>query len=145
MRRRASPSPLLQVPQQVEDLRLNRDVERRRRLVGDEERGPAGKCQSDEGALAQPARELMGILLNAPFRLGHADRREKLDCLLPRVRARRAPVDAQRLFNLIPDRVDRVERRHRLLEDEADLRAAHVLHVALVKPQEIPALEEDLA
>ena len=56
------PHPLLQVPQQVEDLRLNRDVERRRRLVGDEERGPAGKCQRDERALAQPARELMRIL-----------------------------------------------------------------------------------
>jgi hypothetical protein len=33
------PEALLQVAQQVQDLRLDRDVERRRRLVGDEERG----------------------------------------------------------------------------------------------------------
>ena len=53
---------LLEIAQQVEDLCLNRDVERRRRLVGDEECRPAGERQSDERALPQPARELMRIL-----------------------------------------------------------------------------------
>ena len=51
--------PSLKVAEQIEDLRLDRDVERRRRLVGDEERWPAGERQGDEGALAQAARELM--------------------------------------------------------------------------------------
>ena len=135
----------LEIAQQVEDLRLDRHVERRRGLVGDEERRPAGERQGDERALAQPARELMRILAHAPLRLGYADGREQLDRLLPRVRARRASVNAQRLLDLIPDRVDRVERGHRLLEDEADLGAAHVLHLALGQRQEIPSLEENLS
>ena len=62
MRRSASPSRLLQIAQQVEDLRLDGHVERRRRLVGDEERWLAGERQGNERALAQAARELMRIL-----------------------------------------------------------------------------------
>ena len=45
-----------QIAQQVENLRLDRDVERGRRLVGDEERRVAGERERDEGALAQTAR-----------------------------------------------------------------------------------------
>ena len=56
------PQPLLQVAQQVENLRLDRHVERRRRLVGDEERRPARERQGDQRALAQAARELVRIL-----------------------------------------------------------------------------------
>ena len=66
------PEALLQIAQQVENLRLDRDVERGRRLVGDEQRGPAGERDRDQRALAHPARELMRILAHAPFGLRHA-------------------------------------------------------------------------
>jgi hypothetical protein len=50
---------LLELGEQIEDLRLNRHVERRRRLVGDEEFGLARQRHRDHHALAHPAGELV--------------------------------------------------------------------------------------
>ena len=52
---------MLQILQQVEDLRLHGDIERRRRLVGDEEIGPVGERHRDHHALTLAARKLMRI------------------------------------------------------------------------------------
>ena len=52
----------LQVGEQMQDLRLDRDVERRRRLVGDDQRRAAHQRHRDHHALAQPAGELVRIL-----------------------------------------------------------------------------------
>ena len=48
----------LQVAQQVQDLRAHRDVERRDRLVADDERGVGRERPRDRDALALTAREL---------------------------------------------------------------------------------------
>ena len=48
-------------------------------------------------------------------------------------------MNAQRFGNLIADREDRIERRHRLLKDEADLGAADGAHVALAELEQIAA------
>jgi hypothetical protein len=53
--------PALEVAQQVEDLRLDRDVEGRDRLVGDEQAGLDGQGAGDADALALPAAELVGV------------------------------------------------------------------------------------
>ena len=50
---------LLLARQQVEDLRLHRDVERRGRLVGDQQLGLAGERDGDRHALAHAAGELV--------------------------------------------------------------------------------------
>ncbi len=47
--------PLLQVAHEVEDLRLDRDVERRGRLVADDEIGVGGDRAGDRDALALTA------------------------------------------------------------------------------------------
>ncbi len=49
----------------------------------------------------------------------------------------------QRLGDLIADREDRVERGHRLLEDEADAGAADRAHRALVEVEQVAAVELD--
>ena len=46
----------------LEDLRLDRDVERRRRLVGDQHVGPVRDRHRDHRALAHAARELVRVL-----------------------------------------------------------------------------------
>ena len=51
--------PLLQVLQQVDDLRLDRHVERRDRLVADDELGLDGQRAGDADALALAAGELV--------------------------------------------------------------------------------------
>ena len=58
----------LQALQQVEDLGLDGDVERRRRLVGDQQRRVAGQRHGDHGALAHAARQFVRILAGAARR-----------------------------------------------------------------------------
>ena len=49
----------LELGEQAQDLGLHRDVERRGRLVGDQELGVAHQRHGDHDALAQAARELV--------------------------------------------------------------------------------------
>ena len=117
--------PLVQVPQQIEDLGLHRDVERRGRFVGDEQKRIARDRLGDHRTLPLPARELMGVLVERLLRVRHLHETQQLDrALAGRRRSERAVVRAQRLGDLESDRVDRVQRRHRLLEDHRDVTAA---------------------
>ena len=50
-------------------------------------------------------------------------------------------VDLERLGDLAADRVDGIERRHRLLQDQADLAAADRAHRPLVERQEVAPVE----
>jgi hypothetical protein len=54
----------LQVDQQVDDLRLDRDVERRDRLVAHDQARPERQRACDADALPLPAGELMRIVLH---------------------------------------------------------------------------------
>ena len=80
----------LQVAQQVEDLRLDRHVERRGRLVGDQEVGLGGERHRDHHALLLAAAHAKRVLVDAPLGLGDADAAQPLD------RLARAPRAAQR-------------------------------------------------
>ena len=71
----------LQLLQQVEDLRLDRHVERRRRLVGDQEVGLGGERHRDHHALLLSAGQLERIVVDAPLGLGNADALQPLDRL----------------------------------------------------------------
>ena len=62
------PEPARELAQQVEDPRLDRHVERRRRLVGDQHLRVAGERHRDHHALPHPARELVRVLVDAPLR-----------------------------------------------------------------------------
>ncbi len=133
----------LHFAQQVEDFGLDRDVERRRRLVGDDERRLAGEGDRDHHALPHAARQLVRIVVHAPAGIRDADRGEKVD----RARAggpaaRRTAVDEQRLRDLVADAEDGIERRHRLLEDQRDLRAADRAHRSFVEREEVASPEE---
>ena len=57
---------------QVEDLRLHRDVEGRGRLVGEQQRRAAGQGDGDHHALAHAARQLVRVLVEAAAGLGDA-------------------------------------------------------------------------
>src|SRR5690606_990682 len=49
------PEIVLKRPEQVEDLRLDRNIERRNRLIADNQIGLYGKCPRDSNALPLPA------------------------------------------------------------------------------------------
>ncbi len=124
---------------------LDRDVERRRRLVGDQDLRVAGERHRDHHPLPHPARELVRILVHPPLRRGDPDELQELD----RPRARRAPrepeVAVQDLADLAPDGEDRVERRHRLLEHVRDLAPAHLAQPPRREPEQVDAAELDAA
>ena len=93
----------------------------------------------------RPPESWCGYSSHASLRLRDADGVEQLDGAGARRPPRRATVDAQRLLDLAADREDRVERGHRLLEDEPDLGAADLLHLALAERHQVASVETDRA
>ena len=123
--------PLLQFLEQREDLRLHGDVERRGRLVGDQEVGLVGERHRDHHALALAAGQLMRIARQPRLRIGNADLGQQLERARAGCHAREPLVQQQRLADLLFDGVQRIERRHRLLEDDRDPVAADLADFAL--------------
>ena len=154
------PVPALQVAEEIQDLGLRRHVDRGRRLVGDQEPRPARERHRDHGALAQPTRELPRIGVDPLVRHRDADAAEELDGHRPRLgrrqaRSARPPlalVKPERLDDLLADRMDRAEGRHRLLRDQRDLGAPDRAKLRALRrePGQVDGrrrvlLEEDLA
>ena len=105
----------LQVLQQVDDLGLHRDIQRRHRLVADDQPRFASQRTRDAYALALAARELVRVALGMLGRqpdgaqqFGHPLR------LAPDMQA----VQHQRLGQGLAHRHSRVQRRVRVLEDD---------------------------
>ena len=116
----------LQFADQVQDLRLRRDVERRGRLVGDQQLRLEDQRHGDHRALALPAGE-SGADRTRDLRAGSGSCtvRQQLDHASPGARRGRAWYGRANTSSICrPMRMQRVQRRHRLLEDHRDARAA---------------------
>ena len=70
---------VVQAVDQLEDLRLDRHVERRRRLVGDQDVRVARERHRDHRALAHAARELVRVVVDARLRVRDPDLAQQLD------------------------------------------------------------------
>ena len=84
------PQLLAQVVDEVEDLRLDGDVECGGRLVRDQELRLTGQCHGDHDPLAQSPRELVRVGVEALTGSGHVHEREDLEG------ARRGPGPSKR-------------------------------------------------
>ena len=120
----AHAAPLLQVADQLEDLGLGGDVERRGRLVGDEDRGFEGERHGDHRALALAAGELVRVGPHDLRRVGQADLGRERHRPGPALGRGEEAVRLEHLGDLVADAHHRVERRHRLLEHHGDAAAA---------------------
>ena len=120
-----------------EDLRLDGDVERRRRLVGDEHRRPVQQRDGDRDALAHAARELVRIGVEPLLGRRDADAHERLPGALARRLFRHALVRPDRLDHLRVDAQHRVQRRHRILEDHGDALAAQAAQLLLRQAEQL--------
>ena len=127
--------------QQVEDLRLDGDVERGGRLVGDQQLGIAGDRHRDHDALAHAAGQLVRKGIEPRRRGGNADLLQQLDGAAAALRARAALMHRQRLHDLVADAEGRVEAGHRLLEDHRDVLADDLAPLAVRQGQEVDAGE----
>ena len=128
----------LEVLEQVEDLRLDRDVERRDRLVADDQLRAQGERARDADSLALAARELVRIAVREAR--VEADDVEQLADADAAVAARADPVHDQRLADDVSDRHPRVERRVRVLEDDLHL-APHLAERFAAELRQLDALE----
>ena len=126
---------------QVDDLRLDGDVERRRRLVGDQQARIAGERDGDHHALAHAAGELVGV--GAEPLAGHryAHGFEQLDRPPSRRGAGELLMAVQHLGQLAADGEHRIERAHRILEDHGHACAADLARLRFAQRQEIGAVE----
>ena len=111
--------------EQLEDLRLDRDVEGGGRLVGDEQPRRAGQRHRDQRALPHAAGELVRVLARAAA-AGRGCRPGRAARPPPPAASflRHVPVLEQHLGDLGADRDGRVQRGQRVLEDHRHVRAA---------------------
>jgi hypothetical protein len=110
-------------------------------VVRDQQIGFVGQRHRDHHALALAAGQLMRIAGEPRFRLWNADLREQLQRPRPRHRTANAAVQLQNLADLRLDGVQRIERGHRLLEDDRNVIAADAANFALRQIEQFAALE----
>jgi hypothetical protein len=110
----------LQVLQQVDDLRLDRDVERRHRLVADDQARLDRQGAGDGDALPLAAGEFVGVARG--MRFCEADELQQLAHPLLFLSGMQT-VKPQRLFQHRADRHARIERAVGVLEDDLHLPA----------------------
>lgn len=120
---------------------LDRDVKRRRRLVGDEQLRPSGQADRDQRALTHAAGKLMGILGGLPHGIRHARLGEQLERAPSRIATR--SVGPQRFPDLKPHLPDRVEVGHRILRDVADVAAPDRPQHPAVSSGDVEPVEDD--
>ena len=99
----------------------------------------------DHRPLPLAARQLVRVRVDAPLGIGDLDQLEQLDRPLAGRLRRHRLVAAQHLGDLEPDRVHRVERRHRLLEDHRHVAAADLAQGAVVEADDLAAADLDRA
>ena len=87
----------------------------------------------------------MRVALQPRFRLGNADLGQQFQGPLSRHLAGDRVVELDHLDDLRLDRVQRIERGHRLLEDDRDVVAAQRTDVVLRQRQQFLSLEADAA
>src|SRR5581483_7812510 len=135
----------LQVRHQVEDPDADRHVEHRDRLVGDHHPRLDGERPRDRDALALAARDLVRVLRRDVLRRHEADRVEQLEHAPVDAAARDDAVDPQRPRDVVADRLDRVQRAERILEDHLHLRAVGEHVAAAPLAGDVAPVEEDAA
>ena len=133
----------LELGHEFGDLRLNRDIERRGRLVGDEQAGRVDEGHRDHDALAHASRELVGVVVDALVRGGDAHAMERIDGTPPRLRLAHLVVDAHSLGELIADAIEGMQARQRVLEDHRHRGTTHLAHLIVVECEQVGAIEDD--
>src|SRR5690606_14114633 len=123
---------------------LGGDVERRGRLVENDEVGPGAERHGRHDALQLPAGYLMRIAVADVFRIGQAELAKQVDGALLRLLAAGDAMFERGLDHLLHELAGRIEGRRRRLGDIADLLAAYPAQASRVA-ENVAAVEDHLA
>src|SRR5215510_2794337 len=105
--------------EEIDDLRLDRHVERRDRLVANNEFGPQRERARNADALALPAAHFVGVAIGKLFRQA-AHVQQLMDAPFLRPPVRLDVMDADWLADDLANLHARIERAVRVLEDDLD-------------------------
>ncbi len=135
----------LHFPHELEDLRLRGDVQRRGRLVGNQQRRIEHQRRRDHDPLALAAGELVRIGVDHLFGIGQMHRAHDLEHARALLLLVEAGVDLQHFADLVADPLDRIERGHRLLEHHGHAGAADRAQLVVGFGEQLIALQPDRA
>src|SRR5215831_4385233 len=130
---------LVQVTQQLQYLSLDRDVKRRGRLVGDQNRRLVGQAHGDHGALPHATAQLMRVVPHSLVGGRHAHLLEQLYGPGAGLFARQVTVCEHRLFDLESVLQNWIQGAQRILEDHRDVAAPDLTHVLRPHPYHVMA------
>ncbi len=128
---------LLQFADRIQDLRLDGHIQRRRRLVGNQQARPARQRHRDHHALAHAAGKLVRIAVQHLRRVGQADLLQQRPRRFTRGGAREPLVQDDGFGHLVAHGEDRVQRGHRLLENHRHVVAADGAHVVFRNTRQV--------
>jgi hypothetical protein len=121
----------------VEYLSLGGDVKSSGWLVSNDEIRPIREGNRDQNPLTHTARILVRVVVEAALRVRHFDITEQLDGQLARLALGDRLMSSDDVDHLRPNRLDRIECSHRVLEDERDLSSTNSLHLTIAKSEQI--------
>ncbi len=119
---------LLQLDQQLENLLLDRHVQRGGRLIGDQHVGLGRQRDRNHHALLLAPGQLERITIDTPLCVGQAHALQPLQCLGARRRALQRGMALDHFNNLVADTQHRIQTGRRLLKDDADAASADIAH-----------------
>ena len=135
----------LQILQQIENLRLDRDIERGGRLISDQQGRVAGQGHGNHHPLFHTTGKLEGIFVEPAIGIGNANGRQQLAGTNTNNIGSEIATTRQHFANLATDRHDRVEAGRRLLKDHGHATAPNPAHVHFRQAQQFAAIESNIA
>jgi len=132
---------LLQGHEAIEDLRLDRDIERARRLIEDDQFGMQAQGAGERESLPPAPGEFVGVLLQGA--LGEADhRQERRDSVFQLGLRDPRNLGPHRFPDDLPDPHPWIEGSHGILEHDLDLPAQGAQRTA-AQPRDVLPLEQN--
>src|SRR5476651_1477848 len=128
---------LLQRLEQVDDLGLHGDIERRDGFIADYQLGLTGQRPRDANTLPLPARKLMRITFGVTGL--QPDRAQQIGYTMLECSPFRETMQRDRLANDLPHRHARIQRSKRVLKDDLHL-TAQTPHGLSAKMRDVLAL-----
>ncbi len=135
----------IQLLQQRDDLRLDRDVQRGGGFVGDEQFGLIGQGHGNDHPLGHAAAELVRVLLQTTLRIGNPHSPHQGQGSFTGLGVTDVLMGADRLDDLSPDSQQRIESANRILEDHRDVIAPNPAECPAVNLHQVTSIEDDLA
>ena len=129
--------------QQLQNLRLDGDVQGGGRFVGDQQRGIVGKRHRDHDTLSLAAGKLMRESLQPVFGIGKAGLAEDVDHAFAQAVSRYTAMQRDRLCYLTADPMQRIEAVHRLLKHHAGQHTACAMQCVGIGANHLLFVQQD--